>query len=161
MWVIFDLRVLVENRLGTCCRGVRLERNERETGGERRGRRDFFSLFVASVLNQCLEHVHSLFTTAIALSALFNRIYLPGYQIIEGWQTLKECFQALYVCPNALHIFYVSIIMQRVCFTVYFLSLGRGDSTADEGTCWLWTKEWWRNGCQNLRYCSSVCVYSI
>lgn len=48
--------------------------------------------------------------------------------------------------------------MKDVWFTANFSLLGRGDSTADEGTCWLWTKEWWRNGCQNIRYCFTVCM---
>lgn len=53
---------------------------------------------------------------------------------------------------TAPFVCYVSVMMLTVCVSL----LGRGESTADEGTCWLWTKEWWRNGCQNLRYC---CVF--
>lgn len=123
MWVIFDLRVLVENRLGTCCRGVRLERNERETGGERRGRRDFFSLFVASVLNQCLEHVHSLFTTAIALSALFNRIYLPGYQI-RGLANTEGVFSSS-ICVSKCTAYLLCVNNYAACVFYSLFSLSR------------------------------------
>lgn len=79
MWVIFfDSRAWVENRLGTCCRGVCLERNKRETG-EREGRRD---LCFFGVLDLCLERVQSLFTAAVTLFSVCNRvfIYIPKYK---------------------------------------------------------------------------------
>lgn len=58
-----------------------------------------------------------------------------------------------------MHFIFTVCQLCRACvYTVFLSLLGRGDSTADEGTCWLWTKEWWRNGCQNLRYFFSVCV---
>lgn len=48
-------------------------------------------------------------------------------------------------------VFLFVLIIVSFLLSIYLLILGRGNSTADEGTCWLWTKEWWRNGCQNLR----------
>lgn len=55
---------------------------------------------------------------------------------------------SLCVFTNVVYICCVSLCV----YTVFLYLIGWGDSTADEGTCWLWTKEWWRNGCQNLRY---------
>lgn len=54
---------------------------------------------------------------------------------------------------ECVFLFVFVLIRVSFSFLFYFLLffLGRGNSTADEGTCWLWTKEWWRNGCQNLR----------
>lgn len=62
--------------------------------------------------------------------------------------------------------FYESIFIWRtICvlikciYAAIFFLLGRSDTTSDEGTCWPWTKEWWRNGCQNLRYGFIPCAF--
>lgn len=95
----FDLPAWVENRLGTCCRGVCLERNERGTGGERGGRTD---LCFFRVLNRCLERVHSLFTTVMPLFAICNGKFLSAYQIREELANIEGASFRLWllVCVN-------------------------------------------------------------
>lgn len=71
---------------------------------------------------------------------------------MKGPHSNCHCLCECEIKELAPFVCYVSVMMLTACVSLS----GRGESTADEGTCWLWTKEWWRNGCQNLRYC---CVF--